>query len=84
MKMKATQKGFYGDRIIQIGEQFEAEDFKGKWAVPAQEFKPEVIKTPDVLADEAIEGLQGKKKKAVAEPVAKPAKKKAKKTTKKE
>lgn len=65
MKVIATQKGFYGDRIVDRGESFELpEGKKCSWAVPANEFKEEIEKSQEQLAAEAKEGSQGKLKPA--------------------
>ena len=69
MKYTAKQKGFYGDRIVQAGETFEArDDLQCKWAVKAADFKDEtVVKTAEQLQKDATEGSQGKRKeKAIA------------------
>ncbi len=96
MKYTAKQKGFYGDRIVQAGETFEArDDLQCKWAVKAADFKDEtVVKTAEQLQKDATEGSQGKRKEKPAVkkpefidevPAKKPATKKAaKKSSKKE
>lgn len=78
MKFIAKAKGYFGDRVILPGQEFEApDDFPASWAVKSGEYSPEVEEDEEVLAKKAIEGLQGSK-----DP--KPAKKKtAKKTAKK-
>lgn len=63
MKYVATKKGFYDDKIVQVGEVFEAEDFEGKWAVKQGSERPVVEKSEAQLVQEAKEGLQGKRKK---------------------
>lgn len=52
MKVIATQKGYYGGRIREVGDVFEFEGEKlGKWMVPAggaepQKPEPEPVKAP--------------------------------------
>lgn len=71
MKFIAKKKAFYNDSILLPGDSFEADpDFVSAWAVKAEVYKPEEEVSPEKLQEEAVEGLQGKKK---------PAKKKAKK-----
>lgn len=36
MKYVATEKGFYGDRVIEAGEEFEADGLKCSWAEPVK------------------------------------------------
>ncbi len=72
MKYIAKSRGYINDRIVNPGESFEAEGFKGSWAVPAKEYEPEVEeKTETQLAEEAVEGLQGSKKKKTKKKAAK-------------
>ena len=64
MEFIAKAKGFIHDRIVNPGETFEEESgFKGGWAVPAKEYKPDPEKTPEEVQNDAVEGLQGSKKK---------------------
>lgn len=66
MKYVATKKGYYGDRVIQPGEVFEADEFESKWAVKKGSEKPVKEKPEDQLIEEAKEAVQGKKKKKKA------------------
>lgn len=80
MKFIATAKGYFNDSIVNVGEEFEADaNFSAKWAVKAKDHEPEKPATDKKLAEDAKEGLQGKK---TAKKKAK--KKAAKKTAKKE
>ena len=63
MKWIAKERGFFGNRIVEPGEKFDADEFKGKWAVKAREYKAEAEKPEEKLVEEAKEGLQGKRKK---------------------
>ncbi len=59
----AKKKGFFDGSLLQPGEEFEADDFSGAWAVPVDQYVPEAPEDPAVLAEKAREGLQGKKTK---------------------
>lgn len=86
MKVKAIQKGYYDDQIRNVGEEFDVPDgFSCKWAVPTEDFKPEVIKSAERLAKDAEEGAHGKRKekKEPAEVIAKKRAKKKKSAQKK-
>lgn len=79
MKFIALAKGYFNDKLIEVGEKFDAdEDFSGSWAVKAEEHEEKSVPDEEQLAEEAKEGLQGLKK-----PAKKKAKKKAKKVSKK-
>ena len=80
MKFIANAKGYYNDKLIQPGEEFEApEDFPGSWAVKAKEYEPASEKSDEEKAADALEGLQGKKKAEKKKAKKKVAKKAAKK-----
>lgn len=64
MKMKAIEKGFYGNKVVQVGETIDVpEGKKCSWAVPVKEYKEETVKSEDQLAKDAKEGSQGKHEK---------------------
>ena len=61
MEYVAVKRGFRHGRLIEAKETFEADDFKGSWAVPTADYKPEKPKPDEVLLEEAKEALQGRK-----------------------
>lgn len=61
MEYVAVKPGFREGRLIEAGGTFEADDFKGSWAVPKADYKPEKPEPEEDLIAKAKEALQGRR-----------------------
>lgn len=61
MKYIALERGFIDGARVRKGETFEAENFKGKWAKPANKVKPDDVKDELPTPEKIVEAVQGKK-----------------------